>query len=1010
MESGARSFTSADRGLSLARVGGERDGGREERLAERGVDAALTKATEVNRPPPGAGGILSLQRRLGNRVTAELLASAQASMTVGAADDPHEREADAVADAVVGHLRRGPALPAHPALPAQSALPALSEEIGPSGGDLDAGVEGQVDALRAGGSPLPAHLRRSMEGAFGADFDDVRVHRGAESEALNRELGAEAFTVGNDIFVGAGKESLDHPAHRRLLAHELTHTLQQGASRVVARAKSGVGSVGNRAQRAVRRRVLQRFTDEDASKRAREIWQKKGSPEQSKEDQDKDYFEARRQLEVEERAHGIWEEKGKPENQTKEQQQQDWSQAQFQIEAVKKVNAAENPVATKAELTRLGAGVQTFGGASLEYVFRSISDDKKALIRGNGELRDTALALCPADPAKMELLRLLGGPFAAITGWKIGPLLALITDFGTDPAGRTADDWAGVAMAHADLADQAALAAKLARAKWTRAELESLVGAMHTAGAETPGVLAVLGTDGVPAAVHAVGAPWAFDTYGTFAGALLVGATPTDKVGTLLAQADSGTATATMIAAPAQWAPLDLGQFGGGALRQATAARLLALLKEDTFPPASSRLKTAPWDPTKAGTFCGGALTTTVTPAALVVTISTNDTTPALKATTEGADRVEEEKVGKYSGKVTELGVPATYLTALLREGGFQKVVKDVLADGWEEARFAEFTLGAHGTGVNAAALALLLTQASVATQPKIWAGAGYTAEQVGQVFGSAARVGAGQHANVADYLKEAGAPAKAVALHAFNEWDPVSLGEVLGEAAIRNGRPSAAQLVQLMERWQQMRSAGTWATCIPAAARSALVAAACGAPNWAEVITHSATFVTNGINNRAHPDGAPTTFNGLRGGTPYRVRLGLPGERIQHVEAGHTFEYHLWTYANCTRAGVGPGGNSSFFAVGTDVPALLRTLLNDGTVRTRADNAAWNDGTPTQVDITRGGLTLRVGALRNGNPYGPPNNRIYPTKISQCYPRAGGTPIVGRDLVAIGRMGGKIP
>src|SRR5947207_11191543 len=85
-------------------------------------------------------------------------------------------------------------------------------------------------AARSGGDPLPEAERTDMEGRFGADLSAVRLHAGAQADALNRSVRARAFTVGTDIFVGAGGYG------RELLAHELTHVVQQtsGKARTVS--------------------------------------------------------------------------------------------------------------------------------------------------------------------------------------------------------------------------------------------------------------------------------------------------------------------------------------------------------------------------------------------------------------------------------------------------------------------------------------------------------------------------------------------------------------------------------------------------------------------------------------------------------------------------------------------------------------------------------------------------------------------------------------------------------
>jgi len=100
---------------------------------------------------------------------------------------------------------------------------------GEAGFDVSSDVESGIQAQRGNGSALPDNVRGSMEGAFGADFSNVRVHTGAESDSLNRSVQARAFTTGSDIFFREGEYNPDSSDGQRLLAHELTHTIQQGA-------------------------------------------------------------------------------------------------------------------------------------------------------------------------------------------------------------------------------------------------------------------------------------------------------------------------------------------------------------------------------------------------------------------------------------------------------------------------------------------------------------------------------------------------------------------------------------------------------------------------------------------------------------------------------------------------------------------------------------------------------------------------------------------------------------
>jgi uncharacterized protein DUF4157 len=91
-------------------------------------------------------------------------------------------------------------------------------------------IEPGVSALRGGGTPLSAHARSYFEARFGYDFGGVRVHTDPGSAHLARSVNAQAFTVGTDIVFGIGKYAPDTEGGRHLLAHELTHVVQQRAA------------------------------------------------------------------------------------------------------------------------------------------------------------------------------------------------------------------------------------------------------------------------------------------------------------------------------------------------------------------------------------------------------------------------------------------------------------------------------------------------------------------------------------------------------------------------------------------------------------------------------------------------------------------------------------------------------------------------------------------------------------------------------------------------------------
>jgi hypothetical protein len=85
------------------------------------------------------------------------------------------------------------------------------------------------------GAPLPPSVRSFMEPRFGANFGSVRIHTGDAAAQQSASLQAKAFTVGDNVYFGQGQYRPESPAGRELIAHELTHTIQQGAVPVVQR-------------------------------------------------------------------------------------------------------------------------------------------------------------------------------------------------------------------------------------------------------------------------------------------------------------------------------------------------------------------------------------------------------------------------------------------------------------------------------------------------------------------------------------------------------------------------------------------------------------------------------------------------------------------------------------------------------------------------------------------------------------------------------------------------------
>lgn len=163
----------------------------------------------------------------------------QRKLAVGSADDVAEREADQVADLVVGLLKT-PSTRSHGEVTSEQPgkIRRASTASAPVGDAIDSGTESRIQRARGGGRGLDAPMLESMESAFGTDMSDVRIHTDDRAATLSRQLDARAFTAGSDVFFGAGEYQPDTSGGQHLLAHELAHTVQQGGPQPIRRALS----------------------------------------------------------------------------------------------------------------------------------------------------------------------------------------------------------------------------------------------------------------------------------------------------------------------------------------------------------------------------------------------------------------------------------------------------------------------------------------------------------------------------------------------------------------------------------------------------------------------------------------------------------------------------------------------------------------------------------------------------------------------------------------------------
>ncbi len=245
-------------------------------IPEEEVDLQALQRAVANPDLARPDDILNLQQNYGNRAISQMLHrhGIQAQLTVGPVGDKYEEEADKIAQEV----SRKPApdvqryeeeeeeLDMKPLAAAITPLVQRSEEeeelqmkpllqrseeeeelqmkpllqrfeeeeelqmkaVDSDGSfEADDDIQRRLKAQEGSGSPLPEKVQADMEGRFGTDFDDVQVHTDSESAQLSRDLKAQAFTHGRDIYFGAGKYNPDSGQGQELLAHELTHVVQQ---------------------------------------------------------------------------------------------------------------------------------------------------------------------------------------------------------------------------------------------------------------------------------------------------------------------------------------------------------------------------------------------------------------------------------------------------------------------------------------------------------------------------------------------------------------------------------------------------------------------------------------------------------------------------------------------------------------------------------------------------------------------------------------------------------------
>ncbi|HSY61906.1 MAG TPA: DUF4157 domain-containing protein, partial [Cytophaga sp.] len=157
----------------------------------------------------------------------------QFKLFIGAVDDPLEDEADAMADKVMrmpeqNFIQRKCA---HCEEEEKAQRKPLASFIQKKEADNNSvannTISNQIQSTKGSGNKMPETTKSFMESRFGADFSNINIHTGLHASQLSTNLNAQAFTVGNDIYFNEGKYQPELFEGKHLLAHELTHTLQQ---------------------------------------------------------------------------------------------------------------------------------------------------------------------------------------------------------------------------------------------------------------------------------------------------------------------------------------------------------------------------------------------------------------------------------------------------------------------------------------------------------------------------------------------------------------------------------------------------------------------------------------------------------------------------------------------------------------------------------------------------------------------------------------------------------------
>lgn len=168
---------------------------------------------------------LSIKSKKGVGMPSQSSTVVQAQLETTTPGDAYEQEADRMADMV---MRKIDSVNQSDAMPSSHCPTPTISCFGGTSMPISSEMESQLQAMQGGGHAMPEGLRAQMEGSFGHDFSNVRLHTDSAAADMSSSINAKAFTHGNDIYFNQGQFQPNTPAGQHLIAHELTHTVQQG--------------------------------------------------------------------------------------------------------------------------------------------------------------------------------------------------------------------------------------------------------------------------------------------------------------------------------------------------------------------------------------------------------------------------------------------------------------------------------------------------------------------------------------------------------------------------------------------------------------------------------------------------------------------------------------------------------------------------------------------------------------------------------------------------------------